>query len=158
MMDWIRSYVLSIVAAGAISGICISMVPKNTSAGVIIKMLGGIFLTITMLAPLVRIRLDSLSDFTDQLAMDANLLVEEGSGATAQMQAAVIKQNLESYILDKAKELGVTLEVTVTMDANDPFVPSDVSLTGAVSPYNKQALARFIEEQLGIAEDRQVWN
>ena len=157
-MDWMKEYILSIVAVGAITGICISLLPKNTSAGIIIKMLGGIVLVITMISPLVKVRFDDLGNLWEQIASDGDLLAQEGSESTQAALSMVIKENLESYILDKADALGLTLQVTVHMDPQDTVMPQTVTLRGAVSPYQKKLLTAFLEDDLGITEAQQIWN
>lgn len=157
-MDWIREYLLSIIAAGAVCGICTSLIPKNTSSAVIIKMLGGIFLAITLIAPLAKIRLDDLGDYWNQITLDAEALAQEGSAATREELALVIKEELESYILDKADTMGLTLQLSVIMDHEDPPMPQQVRISGAVSPYQQKLLSQWIAEELGITEEQQVWN
>lgn len=158
MMDWIREYVLSIIAAGIISGICISLVPKNSSTGMVIKMLGGIFLAVTLIAPLIKVRFDDLAGLWDQVSVEADSLVEEGSNSTQEALSLVIKENLESYILDKANKLGLQLQVSVIMDQEDQTMPQQIEIQGAVSPYQQKILSDYIADQLAIAEEQQIWN
>ena len=157
-MEWIKEYLLSIIAAGVICGISSSLIPKNTSSAVIIKMLGGIFLAITLIAPLAKIRLDDFGVYWDHITADAEALVQDGSTATKDELASVIKQELESYILDKADELGLSLQVTIVMDQEDPPMPQKVKISGAISPYQQKRLSEWIAKELGVTEAQQVWN
>lgn len=157
-MDWVKEYILNIVAVGMITAICITLVQKNTSAGMIIKMLGGIFLVITLISPLVKIRFDDLSSLWEQVSAEGNVLAQEGSNSTQEALSTVIKEDLEAYILDKADELGLTLRITVQMDQHNAVMPQTVKLQGAASPYQKRLLSAFMEEELGITEAQQEWN
>ena len=157
-MDWVKEYILSIVAVGMITAICITLVQKNTSAGMIIKMLGGIFLVITLISPLVKIRFDDLGVLWEQISAEGELLAQEGNDSTQEALSSVIKEDLEAYILDKADELGLTLKVTVQMDQHNAVMPQTVKLQGAASPYQKRLLSAFMEEELGITEAQQEWN
>lgn len=157
-MDWVKEYILNIVAVGMITAICITLVQKNTSAGMIIKMLGGIFLVITLISPLVKIRFDDLSSLWEQVSAEGNVLAKEGSNSTQEALSTVIKEDLEAYILDKADELGLTLRITVQMDQHNAVMPQTVKLQGAASPYQKRLLSAFMEEELGITEAQQEWN
>ena len=157
-MDWVKEYILNIVAVGMITAICITLVQKNTSAGMIIKMLGGIFLVITLISPLVKIRFDDLSSLWEQVSAEGNVLAKEGSNSTQEVLSTVIKEDLEAYILDKADELGLTLRITVQMDQHNAVMPQTVKLQGAASPYQKRLLSAFMEEELGITEAQQEWN
>ena len=157
-MDWVKEYILSIVAVGMITAICITLVQKNTSAGMIIKMLGGIFLVITLISPLVKIRFDDLGVLWEQISAEGDLLAQEGNDSTQEALSSVIKEDLEAYILDKADELGLTLKITVQMDQHNAVMPQTVKLQGAASPYQKRLLSAFMEEELGITEAQQEWN
>ena len=157
-MDWVKEYILNIVAVGMITAICITLVQKNTSAGMIIKMLGGIFLVITLISPLVKIRFDDLGVLWEQISAEGDLLAQEGNDSTQEALSTVIKEDLEAYILDKADELGLTLKITVQMDQHNTVMPQTVKLQGAVSPYQKRLLSAFMEEELGITEAQQEWN
>ena len=157
-MDWVKEYILNIVAVGMITAICITLVQKNTSAGMIIKMLGGIFLVITLISPLVKIRFDDLGVLWEQISAEGDLLAQEGNDSTQEALSTVIKEDLEAYILDKADELGLTLKVTVQMDQHNAVMPQTVKLQGAASPYQKRLLSAFMEEELGITEAQQEWN
>lgn len=157
-MDWVKEYILNIVAVGMITAICITLVQKNTSAGMIIKMLGGIFLVITLISPLVKIRFDDLGVLWEQISAEGDLLAQEGNDSTQEALSTVIKEDLEAYILDKADELGLTLKITVKMDQHNTVMPQTVKLQGAASPYQKRLLSAFMEEELGITEAQQEWN
>ena len=157
-MDWVKEYILNIFAVGMITAICITLVQKNTSAGMIIKMLGGSFFVITLISPLVKIRFDDLGVLCEQISAEGDLLAQEGNDSTQEALSTVIKEDLEAYILDKADELGLTLRITVQMDQHNAVMPQTVKLQGAASPYQKRLLSAFMEEELGITEAQQEWN
>ena len=70
---------------------------------------------------------------------------------------AIIKEETEAYILDKAASLGVTLSVEVMVeDGNVPRL-SGVQLSGQVSPYARQQLSTWISNDLGISKENQKW-
>ena len=72
--------------------------------------------------------------------------------------AAIIKSKTEAYILDKAHELGldVSADVTVEMESAYPY-PAFVQITGAFTPQQQETLTRYIEENLAIGKERQIW-
>ena len=87
----------------------------------------------------------------------------DGGGGGAEVQnrealAAIIKSKTEAYILDKAQELGldVSADVTVEMKSAYPY-PAFVQITGAFTPQQQEALTRYIEENLAIGKEQQVW-
>lgn len=69
--------------------------------------------------------------------------------------AASIKAQTEAYILDKAAELGASVQAEVSVNAD--LRPDGAVLTGNVSPYVKSRLSALLETQLGIAKEALVW-
>lgn len=157
-MDWIRNYLISVIAAAAVCGICISLTKKNKSCGNIIKTLGGILLAITMIAPLAKVRLGELTDYFSEMSVDGGSIAEEGSVAAYNEMATGIKQTVETYILDKADTLGAQINVDIMLDRGSVPTPWSVKINGSVSPYDKRVLGEYISDRLGIPEERQEWN
>ena len=107
------------------------------------------------------------------LDMDAWDAVQQGEDYVALRRREGICERLEAYILDKAADLHANLRVEVTVgEDNLPALGADVSarftldeqdlprtvtLTGSCTPAQKQALARVLAEDLGIPEERQIW-
>lgn len=68
---------------------------------------------------------------------------------------ALIESATAAYISDKADSMGLALEARVTAEAADGVpVPVRVTLTGEKSG----ELSRWLETELGIPAERQVWN
>ena len=67
----------------------------------------------------------------------------------------LIESETEAYILDKAARMGLTVRIKVGTEENSEGVPVPVSaeLTGTPS----RELSRWIEAELGIPVERQVW-
>ena len=81
--------------------------------------------------------------------------VEVGS---RELLAAIIKEDCEAYIWDKAQEMGLELEVVVTVDEGTGYpYPTGAVLTGAVTAAQQEILSRWMEENLGIAREEQEW-
>ena len=70
---------------------------------------------------------------------------------------AIIIEQLQAYILDKAADLGAELEVEILMPDDGSGQPQGVVLRGAVSPYAKTRLQQIIAEDLDIAKEKQQW-
>lgn len=156
-MKDIASYIISVTAAGVICGIISSLLGDKGAISEIGKMLAGIFLAIVIVRPLADIRLSGLEDYLSGLSLDGNAAAEEGWKMAEESMAGIIKSETEAYILDKAASMHVDLSVEVIVENTSPPSLSGVRLCGAVSPYAKQQLSRMIEEDLGIARERQTW-
>lgn len=152
-MEAIRQYLISVTAAAILCGIVKGLFPEKGTVGVLVRMMAGLFLTATVIAPLTRISIDS--DFAFALEADARAAVAVGENAAAKSLAAGIKARAEAYILDKADSPDLT--VSVTLDTGYPPVPVGVVLRGRISPYGRSLLERIITEDLGIAKEQIVW-
>ena len=58
---------------------------------------------------------------------------------------------------DKAKELGLNLNVEVTLSDDDTAAPAEAALWGETSPGAKSQLQRILSEDLGIPKENQRW-
>ena len=151
-----REYILKIIIASIVAGILCSLFDPKSSHGKIVKILTGILLTVTVLSPLKNISFRGLSDYIDEISSDAKVYVEEGLRDTETETAAIIKQQTETYILDKAKTMGLVVAVEVVLDENNS-VPCGVVISGEAAPYEKSVLSDHIEDTLGISREYQQW-
>ncbi len=150
-------YILRIVAAAIICAAVGMILPQKTATGQIVKMLCGALLLITVISPLSNISFRNITNYFDSLSVDADGYVEEGSAAMQEQVAVIIKTQSESYILDKAGQLGLRIAVEVALDENNNSIPCGITVTGQVSAYNKKILSSYITDTLGIAKEKQVW-
>ena len=154
LMDALREYVISIVAAALICGILIAIVHESRS-NLFIRLLCGLFLTISVIQPFTgwdieNIRLDAsaYSDYGKEAAV-------AGAQLSQKAMADIITQNTEAYILDKALALNANLTVTVSL--NSELIPERVHLSGKISPYAQEMMESIIESELGITKENQLW-
>ena len=153
----VRGYVLRVVAASAVCAMVSVLTNNKTATGKIAGMLCSIFLAITVLSPLVNLRFQSFAEYFGDLSFEAEQYVEEGKSSAQQSAAGIIKAQTESYILDKANRMGLEISVEVELDDDNNSIPCGVLLSGNVSPYAKQVLSEFMENNLGIAKENQKW-
>ena len=98
-----------------------------------------------------------------QLQLDLSDYEAAVSERQAELQQAeqedmiqLIESRTGAYISDKAKALGLSVEVRVNTKTGPEGVPIPVSVQ-LRGPYS-EPLAAYIEEELGITRERQVWN
>ena len=152
-MSGIGSYILLVTAAALL----VSILRKLTGSGgmgELVKLLGGVFLAVTVLSPLVKLELPELS-WLDDFSEEGQAAARDGEALARDYSAAIISRELEAYILDKAAILGAELTAAVKLD--DEGMPVSVILSGEISPGNRAALARIIEQELGLGEEAQIW-
>ena len=75
-----------------------------------------------------------------------------------ELVAAIIKQNAETYILDKAASMNMELRAEVTVESGSGYpYPTAVTLTGSPTLEQQQTLSACIAENLAIPAERQTW-
>ncbi len=158
IVHFVKEYISSLIAAAVICGILTTLTQKNRSCGVVVKMLCGIFIAVTVISPIAQLQFEDINVHLDQLTSDADLLSQDCASAAMQERGAVIKQQLETYIIDKARKLETEIQVDLTLTQDESLLPQGISIQGAVSPHNMAILSRWLNDELGIPEENQQWN
>ena len=153
----ISKYVLSVVGAALICGIVASVLGEKGTLGVAVKLLAGIYMTLTIVAPWGQLRLDELTQWKEQITADGERISISGQNEAREAMAQSIITSTRSYILEKAEALGVELTVEVMLDESPIPVPEQVRIRGNISPYNREKLGSIIERDLGIPTEAQIW-
>ncbi len=156
-MDAIRQYLLSVIAAAIICSVIISFTDKKSGSGTMIRMLCGLFLSVTMIYPLVDVKLDDISSYFYSIEVASDDVVTDGKIAANEAVSSIIKEQTEAYILDKASSLGLSLTVSVCVGGDDIPSPVSVTLQGNASAYLKQKLCTLIQDDLAIPKEQQKW-
>lgn len=156
-MNKLSEYILRILISAILVSLIKNLVGQKTTCGKLITMLGGIFITVNMISPLLKIEFHQVSDYINNISIDADAVVAEGEDMALSSLADIIKSKTEAYILDKAAFLELNLEVEVTLNNANPPIPCSVELRGSASPHAKKQLREYIADELGISEDNQTW-
>lgn len=150
-------YLLSVVTAALLCGIATSLLGNKGALGAAVKLLAGIYMTLSIVAPWGQLRLGELADRKDQILSEGDRLTLSGQNAAREAMAESIIASTRAYILDKAETLGVELTVEVMLDDSQIPVPAGVRIRGNISPYNREKLSSIIERDLGIPTEAQIW-
>ena len=154
-MDGLRQYVITVTAASILVGILIAFTGKSGTAGTMVKLLGGLFLALTAISPVLRIDFSLLSDIATGYSAEGQAAAAYGKELAQDQYRSIIKAEVEAYILDKAALYEAQIQAEVTV--NDAGIPESAVLRGAVSPYAKQQLKKVLKDDLGITEEAQTW-
>lgn len=157
-MGWVKQYILSVVAAAIICAIIKTLADGKSTPSYIIKLLAGLFVALTVIAPVAKLELRDITDYVQNFQISADAAVQSGISYSVTELSAIIKGRTQAYILDKAQSLGAEIVADVHLNDDLPPVPCTVTLTGQVSPYVKERLTQYIADDLGIAEENQEWN
>ena len=153
-MEAIRDYLFSVTAAALICGAVSCIIGKNGGISKLLKLLCGIFLAAAVIKPVVDVKIDDLSFFSNRLGVDADQVVAIGKEMAADEMNRIIKEKSEAYILDKAMSLGAKVEVMIKLENS---VPTGITVKGDVSPFLKSQLSACIIQDLGILQEDQIW-
>ena len=151
-----KNYILSIIACGIITSVMCALFDEKKSTGKMVRILAGILMAVTVLAPLKTFSFDGLFKYFDDLSTNANTYTEDGRNTAQTKIDHIIKEQAEAYILDKAKSMGLDVAVEVELNDNNS-VPCGIKITGKIAPYEKSVLCDYIKETLGIAKEKQQW-
>lgn len=152
----LREYVLSIVSVAIVVAI-LQRLTGNTHLSRVVKMVAGMILSIVLLAPLGNASVGAITSYFESVTLDAKNVADYGEDLYNDNLKAIISERCESYILDKANQLGAAISVSVHCDASDIPIPVSVEITGSVSPYIRNTLRHIIAEDMGIPEEMQLW-
>ncbi len=154
MIEWIRSWLITVVGAALLISGAESLLPAGTLRRTV-SLIGGLILMLTMLRPLLGLDLSGLELDTEPYAQEIQQQLEELEEGQDEELAKRIREQTEAYILEQASSLGLVCEVEVTLQEKDgvPY-PYGVTLWCGRS----QALAEVIARDLDIPDERQVWN
>lgn len=156
-MEALRQYLLSVTSAALLCGILNALIGKKGTIAAVSKLLCGIFLTVTLIKPLLNISVDNLMGTWDGYSLQAQAAVNKGEEISSDAVCQIIKQQAEAYILDKADSLGVSVTVEIKL-SDDPLpVPESVTIYGNVAPYQRRQLCEILEKDLDISGEHQLW-
>ena len=152
-----RRYILSILAVALICGLLNVFLSKEFAHSKMFKMISGFALVITIIAPFANLNIDNIEDMFNAMEFNSDHIISEGENIADLTSRDIIKERSEAYILDKASDMGLTVEVEVTLNDTVPSSPYSIEIIGNISPYYKIQLSKIITTDLAIPEDRQKW-
>ena len=153
-MGVIKEYLISVTAASVICGIIAGLIKKDSAISAVVKLLSGIFLTITILSPIIKLPLTNITLHIDSLSDEAENTVQVGKQIATEEMKAIITTNVQAYILEKAEKLGADIEVEVFLQ---DLIPKSVRIIGQTAPYTKLQLSGYITDNLDIPVEEQQW-
>lgn len=153
-MGEIRQYLFSVICIVVICGLLELLFTGAERS--IVKFVTGLMVMIVAISPILRGEILLEADW-DGILIDQQRAVNDGEAAAQNVLSAYIKEDAETYILGKARELGADILVDVELDNASLPTLSSVTVKGMVSPYAKRQLMDCIEQDLGIDGDQQRW-
>ena len=152
-----RAYLLTVAAAAGLFSLTVAVLPAGRVRKTA-QFTGALLLILTVLAPIIRLDSADLAKAIAKIQIDTGTLQSDAKRNDRELMAQLIKEECQTYILDKAAELGisVTAEVTLSEGSEYPY-PVSVILRGSPWEQARKRLSSIIECDLGIPPDRQEW-
>lgn len=156
----IASCIRQLCALSILCGAAMSIAPE----GSVKRIMGVLCSAALILAAIQPLKGLDLSQYALELAKyeerEAEFL-ESGEDMNDRLNRLVIQQGYETYIKDKATELGIetrSVSVGVQWSMDGLWVPDTAEIDGEGTGESKRALGRIIEAELGIPAERQYWS
>ena len=153
-MEGLIRYLLSISASAIICGIAKVTADDKSASGAMIRLIAGLIMAFTVIAPVVDIDFSNLPALPTQISREADAASALGEEMADREIKSIITNELEAYILDKVASVGADIEVDLRLDDRRPI---GVTIRGDVLPASRQRLQRILETELGIAKENQQW-
>jgi len=146
-------------ALSLICGAAMSMTPEGGVKRVA-ELVCMASLVLAVLSPVRELDFETYAMETARLHEMEAALTQEAHQAEQRLNRLVIEQEYETYILDKAEELGienVQAEIQVQWSLEGFWTPYAVIFKSSCTQEEKERLSRSIEQSLGIPYERQQW-
>ena len=155
MNNEIRQYLLTIICATCTCAVVLRFFDSNTRFKPIITFICGLFMLITVISPLRNFQIGDIAGISTDFQLEAESIVDIGIQEANISKNKIICESVETYILDKANQLGVNLEIHISI--NGDGTPVGVNIAGQVSPYTRSRLQQIISDDIGIPPEAQIW-
>ena len=154
-MEALREWLTSVVVVSVLLAVVQTLIPEGTVRK-IGAFTGGLILLVTLLQPLLGVDFEALELRLEQSRETVEQRQQELEQAGEREMAELIERQTAAYIWDKADALGLDLSAEVRVERGPDGIPLPVSatLTGTYS----EALFAYLERELGIPRERQVWH
>lgn len=157
MTHALREYLLSVVASSLLLTVILATVPKGTIYK-IAGIAGSLLVVLSVVSPLIKIDSASIAAAISKFSVETDELQRGIEIGNHRLLCEVISEKCETYILDKASSMGMTIEVEIMLeeDAEYPY-PIGVALRGTWSAQEQKTLSAYISDGLGVPEQQQEW-
>ena len=153
MTAW-REYILSIVTVSLGCGIVLQIIPTSGKKE-LLRIICGVILTVSILRPLSRIRMDDFPEIPQLETKSAEQYLSIGENTAANLKKQYITQACETYILNKAKAFGEEISPVITLDGE--YAPVFAEIQGTVDPQVRLDLENVLIFDMGITKENQRW-
>ena len=153
----IYQYFLALTAAGLLCAMIQSFLPKD-GTGRITRLACGLLLLLVTLRPILHLDADDMFRYLTQLELKKDFAVSGVEIQSRDLTARIISRKLQAYVLDKAAEMGVKIQVEIQMDQRGTWPSiSSIQISGTLTTEQQEQLSEILETDLAIPRSRQVF-
>lgn len=157
MNQHFKTYLLSVVATGFLLAVLLSIIPKGI-VHKIASIVGGLLLVTAVISPLLDINENIISQAVSKYIVEAENIQTGIEIGSKELLCQVIRDKCESYILDKADSMGITIELEIVLNEKVQYpYPIHVIVRGNWTVSEQRYLCRYIADSLGVPEEQQEW-
>lgn len=155
MMDGIGRWLLGIVVTALVLSLTDIVIPKGTIQK-IAALTGGLILLAALVRPMVRVNLPEgnwdITQYRETIEQQQKIFQNE----TQEKLKERIATETETYLCNEAIRQGVCCQFEVLVEMGTEGEPMLTGVTGYGVP--TEAFQNWIEDELGIPRERQVWH
>lgn len=156
-MDSLGKYLTSIAAAAIICGVISKLYPKSSAGNSIIQMMCGVFMVLTAVSPWLKLPIYDFTAYVASFNQQADLASNWGIEEAEEYKRMLITEKVSTYILDKAAELGIVIDIEVILSEDEKSIPCGIIIKGEVPEEKKHQMEKLLENELGIRRADQIW-
>lgn len=153
-METVGRYLIGVTAAALLCAL-VGKLDLTGTAGAMLRLVCALVMALAVVSPWKTFQWNPDLNWIGDAQAQGEALAVQGENSAREAMTAGITGQVRTYILDKAAQLGLELEVEVFL--SEDLRPVAVTLRGQVSPYSKGVLESYILENLGIEKGAQKW-
>ena len=156
MTELVRQWLLGVACTALILAVADSLAPEG-SVKKICRLAGGLALMLAAVSPLLRLDSGALADMLKEYQAAVRSYEETLEEQYHVFYQTVIEGSAAAYIVDKAKEMGISCQAEVTFLYDEDGVPCpwEVTAWGDWTDGTREELERLLEDDLGVPPQRQ---
>lgn len=154
-MGGLKNYLIAVCSAAILCAILKQIAGKGKVSGPMVNLLSGMFVAICIISPWKDFSMQDIVILNPLDTQQASIYVDTGEEILQSQINSIITAQTEAYILEKANQMHVQLEVVVELSGDG--VPERSLITGELSQTQKEELSAFLFQQIGIDREMQIW-
>ena len=156
MTEAVRQWLLGVACTALVVAAADSLAPAG-SVKRVCRLAGGLALLLAAVGPFIRLDSGMLSEMLEEYRTQVRSYEETLEEQNNLFYQTIIEESAAAYIVDKAEEMGISCQAEVTFSYDEDGVPCpwEVTARGGWTDETREALARLLEDDLGVPPQRQ---